>query len=257
MELKNALRGNGPVSRRMVLYLPLGYPDWFEFFSVLDVIEEHGIGYIELGIPAKDPFMDGSVIRKVHRMMLPTITPKDLESALVAIRARYSFRVILMTYAEGIEHFHIDRLERWLYDAILCVDRDLTAEDYGGLVHVFAAGMSDDDMDEYLHTSSLFAYIASSGKTGGSMAGSAEFGEVIRRIRTRSQIPAYVGFGIRNGTDVRRVLEAGADGAIIGTELIRQVDAGGARQVDDYLASLKLAAKPPSWGQTASVGERD
>ncbi len=60
---------------------------------------------------------------------------KEIESVLHEIRKRYSFKVILMTYNEGVEEFKLGQLSQMLYDAILCVDKILPKGDFSGLVH--------------------------------------------------------------------------------------------------------------------------
>lgn len=226
--------------RNMVLYLPLAYPDRNEFFRILDVIDSYDIGYIELGIPSREPLLDGSVISEAHKLMLDRVHAEDLPRILADIRSRYSFRVVLMTYADGLAGFLLGDLEHWLYDAVLCIDEELPVAGYSGLVHVFTPSTSDEQMDAWLAGSSQFAYVAAGTSTGGNGVDSLAFVRTIERIRQRTQIPIFVGFGIRSRQDIQRVIDEGADGAIIGTELVRHINAGGAKAVDEYLASLRL-----------------
>ncbi|MEQ7197697.1 tryptophan synthase subunit alpha, partial [Enterococcus avium] len=87
--------------KNLVLYLTINYPTRERFFEILDIVEEFQIGYVEIGIPVSDPYVDGSTVRKSQEKVFPTMSIKEIESVLHEIRKRYSFKVILMTYNEG------------------------------------------------------------------------------------------------------------------------------------------------------------
>lgn len=52
----------------------------------------------------------------------------------------------------------------------------------------------------------------------------------------------FVGFGIKSCQDIKQIISDGADGVIIGSELIRQLDAGGIEAVQAYIRSLGLSS---------------
>ena len=89
----------------------------------------------------------------------------------------------------------------------------------------------------------LFAYVVSGeGKTGSFNKLPEEYVEVVKKVKSVSKIPAYVGFGIKSAEDVKEVMKNGADGAIIGTEFIKQYQHGGLEALNAYLEELKKAA---------------
>ncbi|MBF4807548.1 MAG: tryptophan synthase subunit alpha, partial [Lancefieldella rimae] len=166
-------------------------------------------------------------------------TAKRAYEELSKIRKVFSSRIVLMTYEEGLKKYEIQKLPRWIYDALLCVDGVQRREDYAGLVHIFSQSLSGEEIRQAVEESDLFAYVVSGeGKTGGTISGHSGYVETIARIRAYSAIPAYVGFGIKSAQDVAEVLGNGADGAIIGSELIRKVNSGDLRLVEQYLKSL-------------------
>lgn len=233
----------GPVAERTAFFLTLGYPSWDLFYQTLDTLEKHGVGYVEIGIPVSNPTMEGEVIKRTHELIFPKLTHEIIAAALSAIRRRYSFRVILMTYAEGIDYFQLQTLPRWSYDAMLCVDSMLDAAQYPGLVHVFSEQMSEQQISSQLSNSSLFAYVVTqAGKTGGVGTVPTAYRETMRHIRHISCIPIFVGFGIKSCQDIKQIISDGADGVIIGSELIRQLDAGGIEAVQAYIRSLGLSS---------------
>lgn len=80
--------------RRLVLYLTLGYPNWETFYRVLSLIEEAGVGCVEIGLPVRDPFMDGEVIRKSHLLVESGLTAKKAYEELSKIRKVFSSRIV-------------------------------------------------------------------------------------------------------------------------------------------------------------------
>ncbi len=124
--------------KNLVLYLTINYPTRQTFFEILDVVEEFKIGYVEIGIPVADPYLDGAIVRESQEKVFPDLTMEEITSVLAEIRERYSFKIILMTYNEGVESFKLEQLSQSTYDAILCVDKKLDTEKYPGLVHTFS-----------------------------------------------------------------------------------------------------------------------
>ena len=127
--------------KNLVLYLTINYPTREKFFEILDIVEEFQIGYIEIGIPVSDPYIDGSIVRESQEKVFSTLSIKEIDSVLQEIRERYTFKVILMTYNEGVEEFKLGQLSKTRYDAILCVDKKLPEDNFSGLVHTFTKNM--------------------------------------------------------------------------------------------------------------------
>ena len=86
--------------KNLVLYLTINYPTREKFFEILDIVEEFQIGYVEIGIPVSDPYIDGSIVRESQEKVFSTLSIKEIDSVLQEIRERYTFKVILMTYNE-------------------------------------------------------------------------------------------------------------------------------------------------------------
>lgn len=227
------------LARKLALYLPLGYPNWEMFYRVLQEIEGHGIGCVEIGLPVSDPFMDGEIIRATHRKMLPLLDAETVYKELINIRKIFSSKIILMTYKEGLDVFQIKKLPYWSYDAILCVNGEQSRNDYSGIVKIFSETMTDEEMREALNKSTEFAYVVSaSGKTGGNLSNQNAYIETIKKLRKMSKIPIYVGFGIKGSADIKQVISNGANGAIIGTEFIKILDCKDIEKIKKFINKL-------------------
>lgn len=227
------------LARKLALYLPLGYPNWEMFYRVLQEIEGHGIECVEIGLPVSNPFMDGETIKKTHELTLPMLNADVVREELIKVRKIFSSRIVLMTYAEGLENFKVRELPYWIYDAVLCVDGVQSRNDYSGIVRIFSESMSDLEMEQAVNESTHFAYVVSAvGKTGGDLSSQHAYIETIKRLRKLSDLPAFVGFGIKDNKGIKEVLSNGADGAIIGTEFIKMLNCKEIVKIRNFINKL-------------------
>lgn len=239
MQKYSSSNKHNELARKLALYLPLGYPNWEMFYRVLQEIEGHGIGCLEIGLPVSNPFMDGETIKKTHEQTLPMLNTDIVKEELSKVRKIFSSRIVLMTYAEGLENFKVKELPYWIYDAVLCVDGVQTRNDYSGIVRIFSEAMSDLEMEQAINESTHFAYVVSAaGKTGGDLSSQHAYIETIKRLRKLSDLPAFVGFGIKDNKGIKEVLSNGADGAVIGSEFIRQIGTNDFEVISNYLNSI-------------------
>lgn len=233
--------------RNLVFYLTLHYPDRETFFQILELLEEEQAGCVEIGIPAGQPFKDGTVIRQTHKDVLKQmIKPDDVIHTLREIRRRFTFQVVLMTYQEGVEHYHLSDIPKDLYDGFLCVDGEFPAGIFPNQITVLDRSFSDEGIAKALAHNDLFAYIVSGeGKTGSFDKLPTEYIDVVKKVKSVSRTPAYVGFSIKSADDVKEVMKNGADGAIIGTEFIRRYQLGGMEALNAYLKELAASVQSP------------
>lgn len=152
----------------LVLYMTIGYPDENTFFQMLDMLDEEKVPVLELGIPVGNPFLDGDLIRQSHKQVLDSgIGREKIVRWLQKIRREYKFRIILMTYKEGMEKFCLSELDRKLYDGILCVDEVIRADSGMKPVQIYNETMTEVQMLGLLAENANFAYVMSgNGKTG-------------------------------------------------------------------------------------------
>lgn len=239
MQKYSSSNKHNELARKLALYLPLGYPNWEMFYRVLQEIEGHGIGCLEIGLPVSNPFMDGETIKKTHEQTLLMLNADIVKEELSKVRKIFSSRIVLMTYAEGLKNFKVKELPYWIYDAVLCVDGVQSRNDYSGIVRIFSESMSDLEMEQAINESTHFAYVVSAaGKTGGDLSSQHAYIETIKRLRKFSDLPAFVGFGIKDNKGIKEVLSNGADGAVIGSEFIRQIGTNDFEVISNYLNSI-------------------
>jgi tryptophan synthase alpha chain len=229
--------------KNLVFYLTLHYPDRETFFQILELLDKEKAGYVEIGIPVSNPYIDGAVIGQTHKEVLEQkISSGDVIHTLEEIRSRFAFKVVLMTYKEGVEHFHLSDVPKDLYDGFLCVDGEYPTGAFPNQIAVLGQSLDGEGLAKALEHNELFAYVVSGeGKTGSFDKLPRSYIEVVKKVKSVSKIPAYVGFGIKSAEDVKEVMKNGADGAIIGTEFIKRYQAGGMDALNAYLKQLKKA----------------
>lgn len=228
--------------KRLAIFTTISYPTNSDFFEILEVLDQQKIEFVEIGLPVANPFLDGELIQKTHQEVLESnpLSFETLTEILTTVKERFSFKVILMTYKEGKENYKLDQLDQTLYEGIICVDDSPAEGNLKGPVHLFTTESSTQEMLSWLKEDSPFAYVVSTpGKTGQITQISEEYVKIIKFIHEHSSIPAFVGFGIKDGNDVDKVIANGADGAIIGTEFIKTYEQTGIEGVHNYLKELQ------------------
>ncbi|MBU5437787.1 tryptophan synthase subunit alpha [Tissierella sp. MSJ-40] len=190
--------------------------------------------------------MDGEVIKNSYGKVLQLgISEEEIKTALIRIRKNYpDLPIVIMSYFEGIEKYNLFNIKEY-YDAILCPDRVLekTAEDIN-LIQIYHEEMDDKTIENLIKNNDGFAYVLSGkGNTGSRGEISSNYKITKERIRSISDIPIQIGFGIYKSSQIKELLQSKVDGAIIGSEVIRRIDEGDKNSLSDYIKELKKYTK--------------
>lgn len=222
-------------------YLPLGYPDLQTSIDAAVALAESGADVLELGPPYSDPVMDGTVIQEATQAALAGgFRLRDTFTAIREITARVDVPVLVMTYWNPVLRYGVDRYADDLLAAggAGLITPDITpdaasewiaASERTGLDRVFLAAptSTDERLDLIVRSSTGFVYTVSTmGITGERAELDAAARTLVARLRAAGCDRACVGIGISTATQVGDVL-AYADGAIVGTALVRALRDGG------------------------------
>lgn len=240
----------------LIGYLPAGYPSIDESVEAAVQLGENGVDVIEIGLPYSDPVMDGPVIQAATSHALANgFHTRDVFEVVRRITERTDAAVVVMTYWNLVDRMGVDEFARRLAEAggAGLVTPDLVPEEAGawleasdrhGLDRVFltAPSSTDERVRLAVESSRGFVYAVSvMGVTGARDAVSTAAETVVRRAKEAGAEHVCVGLGVSQAAHVREI-GAYADGAIVGTALVRALGEGGPQAVGALARELAAGA---------------
>jgi tryptophan synthase alpha chain len=244
-------------SGALVGYLPVGFPDLATSVDAAVALAENGVDVLELGVPYSDPVMDGLVIQKATQVSLERgFRLSDVFKAVEQIRARVDIPILVMTYWNPVLQYGVDRFADDLLSAggAGLITPDITpdsaadwiaASERTGLDRVFLAAPTSTDtrLRQTVEATTGFVYAVSTmGITGLRTDLDAAARTLVGRLRDAGAPTVCVGIGISNPDQIRQVLGY-ADGAIVGTALVKALADGGVRGLADTAAALSAGTR--------------
>ncbi|QZY00039.1 tryptophan synthase subunit alpha [Halobaculum rubrum] len=126
------------------------------------------------------------------------------------------------------------------------------------LISIVAPTTDEERLDQLVEVSSGYLYVqARLGVTGASSSVSDRTGESLARL-SDVDLPKAVGFGISSGEQAATIVEAGADGIIVGSALVDIVAEGHERDepTEETAARLETKARELKQGAVDGYGRR-
>ncbi|HEV3071393.1 MAG TPA: tryptophan synthase subunit alpha [Solirubrobacteraceae bacterium] len=215
-------------------YMMGGYPTLDQSLRIGQVCVQAGADIIELGMPYSDPLADGPVIHAAGTEALAA--GADLAGVLELARALApSIPVVLMCYANMVMAPGVDAFVERLAQTGACglIVPDLPLEETGpaltacdarglALVPLVAPTTPPQRLQAIGAQARGFLYTVSVvGTTGERAALSERFAEVVAGAKAATRAPVALGFGISTPAQAAQAAQAGADGVIVGTRLVR------------------------------------
>jgi tryptophan synthase alpha chain len=215
-------------------YLMGGFPNLDASAEIGAACAENGADLVELGVPFSDPLADGPVI---HAAGTQALAAGATLHGVLAVAERIAERlpVVLMCYANLIYARGAERFARELVDAggsgLIVPDlpleeataiREACAAAGLALVPLVAPTTPDDRMVEIAAGARGFLYTVSvTGTTGERAAVDGSLASLLARAKRHCPVPVAVGFGISTAEQAAQAADAGADGVIVGSWLVR------------------------------------
>ncbi len=208
----------------------------------LDALVAGGADVIELGMPFTDPMADGPAIQAANiRALNKGTKTADVLKLATEFRARHpQVPLVLMGYANpmirrGPEWF-AEEASKAGVDGVISVDlapeedQDLgpALRDKGiSLIRLATPTTDDKRIPAVLKGSSGFLYYVSvAGITGKQQAAMASIEDNVQRIKSHTDLPVAVGFGVRTPEQAAEIAKV-ADGVVVGSAFIDLVEKHG------------------------------
>ena len=241
--------------KAFVAYIMAGDPDEATSLEVVRGLPAAGVDIIELGLPFTDPMADGPTIQLAGQRALEAgmTLQKTLNLARSFRQEDQTTPIVLMgyynpIYSHGVDSFLAEAKDAGI-DGLIVVDLP-PEEDSELCLPAQAAGLNfirlatpttdDNRLPRVLQNTSGFVYYVSiTGITGAAEAQAADVGPEVARIKSATDLPIVVGFGV-NTPEKSAAIASVADGAVVGSAIVSKIGAG--EPVEDVLAFVKSLA---------------
>jgi tryptophan synthase alpha chain len=221
----------------LVAFIPAGYPDLATTAAVLPALEAGGASVIEVGFPFSDPIADGPTIQATFTDALARkVKVADIFSTVASVRDRVAIPMVAMisysiVFRYGVERF-IAAAKSAGFDGLILPDlpppeaqRICDLVRAGGLdtILLIAPTTAPERRAEIARLSSGFVYYLSvSGITGEREQLPPDLSDNIRQIKTLTDKPVCVGFGIHKAAQVAQLGQL-VEGAIVGSAFAKRM----------------------------------
>jgi len=276
LKIENSITGtfNNLIQKNekaLIGYVVGGYPTLELSMEIIGQLIHSGVDIIEIGIPFSDPMADGPIIQDAFLKTLNSgITPRDCLNLVKSIKERHKETpLLLMTYSNIL---YSNGLEKFLVQSKNCdidgfivpdlnfdeADEYLKISSKLGLATVFltSPNTSTKRLRRIAGLSTGFVYMVSVfGITGSRNKFEKYTFESISR--SKAIVSSYrkylaVGFGISTPKDGQRMIQAGADGIIVGSSLINIITKNEndkskmMAELDIFIKNLKVICRVPN-----------
>ena len=237
----------------LIPYLTAGFPDLEATPDLLRGLARAGADIIELGVPFSDPVADGPTIQRASQIALEQGASLDwVLTQLRAFRAEHDTPIILFSYLNPILRYG---WQKFIEDA--------TAAGAQGVLLTDLPVGADPRIEQAIEASPLalirlvapttdpararaiaaraqgfIYYIARMGVTGARAELPSELLEAVRALKTITDVPVAVGFGVSSAAQVHAIASV-ADAVVVGSALIDAIEREGSAGAERFLRSLR------------------
>ncbi len=223
----------------LITYICAGDPDLETTEALVYKLEESGADLIELGIPFSDPIADGPTIQRAAQRALKKGTRLiDVLDLVKKIRTNTEIPIVFMGYYNPIYHYGVKQFAQKAVavgvDGVIVpdlppdeADELIEAARPVGLDTIFLlAPTSTESRIKYVtgKCTGFVYYVSLTGVTGAREKVAIGVKSALAKIREHSRSPICVGFGVGTRDQVQQIVDWGADGVIVGSAIVSQIE---------------------------------
>lgn len=248
--------------RAFIPFITAGDPDLATTPRLIRLLAEAGADLIEIGFPYSDPIADGPVIQESYtRALQQKLTVNQIFEMVGSLRDEGLPPLVAMVSYAIIFRHGVDQFIRQARQAGFAgfIVPDLPTDEASelapqmqaaglDLIQLIAPTTTRERAENIMAHSSGFIYcIAVAGITGARENLSAGLFDQLKWLKSRTEIPLAVGFGISRPEHVPPLREV-ADGVIVGSAIVRylQAVAEGEQTLEQALPALQEFASQMS-----------
>jgi tryptophan synthase alpha chain len=258
LEIKN--RGEGA----FIPFTVAGDPDFETSIEIVRQYVDNGADALEIGFPFSDPVADGPSVQAADiRSLNEGMTTDKCFEFISKIREFTSIPIGILVYynliyKKGLEEFYSKARNAGI-NGILAAD--LPPEEAGDVVNMarkynldqifmVAQTTPNERISEIVKMCTGFLYVvAVMGVTGARSDIKRSTVDLIKRVKSHTDLPIAVGFGISKPEHIKDVIQSGSDGAIVASAIINIItqnldDLDNAKQeIGSFCKELKESTK--------------
>lgn len=244
----------------LIPFITAGDPDLKTTAEALRVLDKSGADMIELGVPYSDPLADGPTIQAAAtRALQKGVRWDNVLEMIKDVAPQLKAPLILFIYYNPILNRGIEAFLKEIAEAGVqgLVVPDLPLEEAESLIKPAAAiGIEvillvaptspKERIEAIAHQSQGFIYLVSvTGVTGMRTQIESRVQDILQQMRTVTDKPIGVGFGISEPEQAKQVKDWGADAVIVGSAVVKRLAEGtpaeGLAAIGEFCQSLKAA----------------
>lgn len=221
--------------KAFVAYIMAGDGGLDRLSEQVQYLQETGVTAIEVGIPFSDPVADGPTIEAAgNRALKKGVTLEKVLQELQQWTFEVKVPLIIMTYLNPVLKFGAERFANECKNAGVSgvIIPDLPFEhqqlvqpylDKEGitLIQLVTLTTMETRLEEILQNAKGFVYaVTVTGITGSREELSGEVKDFMKKIRAKSPVPVYAGFGISKPQHID-MLKDDVDGFIVGSAIVQ------------------------------------
>ena len=211
----------------------IGYPSIEENRAMLDIMEDVGVDIVELQMPFSEPIADGPAFVKANGGAIDGGVRVNTYFDFIRSVSRSRIQVVAMGYYNWPFRMGHENFARSLQEAGASgyIIPDLPPEDDADLrdqcesrglkpILLMTPTNTDERLAQIAEQARGFVYCVSRRGVTGRRTLVEDAFEFVERCRMTTSLPLALGFGLRDGEDVRK-LHGIVDIAIVGTQLLK------------------------------------
>jgi len=226
--------------KAFICFTSAGDPDFGTFAKILEGLPKAGVDLIEIGMPFSDPVADGPAIERANlRAFKAGIKMRKIFDFVAEFRKKDNETpIVLMGYANPLYTYS---LEKFVADAKKAgidgmIVADLPPEEDSELraaakaqgidiIRLVTPTTDAKRLQTILKGAGGFLYYVSvAGTTGSKQAVAKSVRRAIETIRSHSELPVAVGFGISTPEQAREIAKT-SDAVIVGSAIVNRIAA--------------------------------